>query len=402
MDQFRPPENPAVGDDEPFDVRRDTSLDQLQPLANPAIDVTVENNDDPIEEPNAPQRSAGPENGVKDKPPPKFSETDLQEPSEVELEELQQQESPRPEDEHIEEERIEEGTNESVPSTGMELTASPEMPPPKKRRRKMGKLRIDKTTQIEMKALRDQRMNCSDQMFSETDIPDCLIKDANILLQNNFPLKNKSSKLNQMLKQAAGDEKFFEDIVMESNEESEEEEEEIPHQEEIPSVEDFDRSRSGLRAQLDPNLGTSRASSVNPSVRGSTIASHITLNIPEDIQDEPNLENIPEENQENVIVDEPLGFVENIEAEGSFNRQRMETSQTPEGRFEYPEGSFEEMLEANVGYELEDWSKIYEKAAITNRRQAAKLFEVLLTGIKERKYHGAQEDFFGKLYVKKL
>ena len=150
MDQFRPPENPAIGDDEPFDVRRDTSLDQLQPLANPAIDVTVENNDDPIEEPNAPQRSAGPENGVKDKPPPKFSETDLQEPSEVELEELQQQESPCPEDEHIEEERIEEGTNESVPSTGMELTASPEMPPPKKRRRKMGKLRIDKTTQIEM------------------------------------------------------------------------------------------------------------------------------------------------------------------------------------------------------------------------------------------------------------
>ena len=83
MDQDQPPANPAIGDEEPFDIRRDTSLEQLQPLANPAIEITVENNDDPIEEPNAPPRTSGPENGVKEKPPPKFSETDLQEPSEV-------------------------------------------------------------------------------------------------------------------------------------------------------------------------------------------------------------------------------------------------------------------------------------------------------------------------------
>ena len=86
------------------------------------------------------------------------------------------------------------------------------MPPPKKRRRKMGKLRIDKNIQIPMEVLRAQRMDCSDQMFSEIILTNFHNKDANTLLQNNFPLKNKSSKLNQMLKKAADDEKFFEDV----------------------------------------------------------------------------------------------------------------------------------------------------------------------------------------------
>ena len=202
------------------------------PTIIPPLQVTMDNEEE-LEDPSAPQRSNGPENGVKEKPPPKFPDSTImdQPPFEAELpyqEDTTIPEAPpqvtafdAPPEVTVPDVPVEEQDEDVTPGI---VLRSPEEPPPRKRRRvPKRKLRVDKNPQLEMGTLRAQRDIYEDQLDGGP-INALGFRPGKDLIYGDFDFKGKCSELRGMLMEAANSDKMEFDHSLEFGDEESEEE----------------------------------------------------------------------------------------------------------------------------------------------------------------------------------
>ena len=218
----------------------------------PPLQETVANEEE-LEDPSAPQRSNGPENGVKEKPPPKFEAFEAFEAESPNQEDPIIPDVPRfeaeQEDPIIPEVIVHDAPPEAnfpveeQHSTEEDVTPgivlrSPDEPPPRKRRRiPKRKLRVDKNLQLDMGTIRAQRDIYAERLDGEPiNVP--LFRPGQDLIFGDFDFKGKSSELRGMLMEAAKSDKMEFENSVEWDEESEED---------VEEPEDNQRRESTLR-----------------------------------------------------------------------------------------------------------------------------------------------------------
>ena len=225
----------------------------------PPLQVTVDNEED-LEDPSAPQRSNGPENGVKEKPPPKFPDMTMdQPPFEAEL---PQQEDPilpdTPPEVIVHEANVpdappevtvpvEEQSHDEDITPGIVLRSPDESPPRKRRRVPKRKLRVDKNPQLEMGTIRAQR-DIYTEKLDGGPITVLNFRPGNDLIFGDFDFKGKSSELRGMLMEAANSDKMEFPAEFDLSVEYRDEESEEYQNDQIPIIEeDEQRRESTLR-----------------------------------------------------------------------------------------------------------------------------------------------------------
>ena len=218
----------------------------------PPLQETVANEEElkELEDPSAPQRSNGPENGVNEKPPPKFEAFEAESPNQEDpiipdvprfeaeqedpiIPEVIVHDAPPEANVPVEEQH---STEEDV-TPGIVLR-SPDEPPPRKRRRiPKRKLRVDKNLQLDMGTIRAQRDIYAERLDGEPiNVP--FFRPGQDLVFGDFDFKGKSSELRGMLMEAAKSDKMEFENSVEWDEESEED---------VEEPEDNQRRESTLR-----------------------------------------------------------------------------------------------------------------------------------------------------------
>ena len=401
------------------------------------MDDNKEGADEP---PNAPVRASGaPENGVRSQPPPRFSESGLEEPQpEVSTPEKPPDVEPMddvpefvapPQVDNLPEivlnDDVEmdvaaappapnnerDGNNESG-STGMELLPTNELtgngnqPPPKRRRRaRKSKLRFDKTTQLDKDNMRQGWSGNNDEGELQGTLTNLDYKPAKKLLNENFNWKNKNAKLNAMLRKAATDEKFFEEDDDDEEEEWETLQEEVPEAipQDLPEVSLAPSVASDIRGsdvrgkRLSTLINSADSSRQSLEPENANVAE--MENVPDiemDFEAQNPLEAIQESaNEEAVAIDR--SDVEPLNVEPLNDEDQLLPMSQNEAR-----PLFVKKLKENSSNQTMTWNEINQRAGIKTRLEAACLFNALLHGIAEKKYDADQDGYFAPIEVKKL
>ena len=395
------------------------------------IDENLEGIDDP---PNAPIRASGaPENGVRSRPPPKFSESIMEEPQpedatserppDIEpMDDIPEVIAPPPMD-NVPEDVVIPATNDDVDmevnvtnapptpnnesgSTGIELMPTNELtenggqPPLKRRRRnRRSKLRVDRTTQLDKDNMRQGWTTSNDDGERQIDLTDLKYKPAKKLLNENFDLKNKNSKLNAMLRSAATEEKFTDgdDEANEEQWETIEEHEPEAMPQDLPEVSLAPSAASEIRGS---DIRGKRLSTLINSADASRQSLEAqNTNVVE-------IENVPE-NDTDVEFENPLEAIqENVNEEEASIQPSVESSIIEDQFLPSSQNEarplFVAKLNENSSNETMDWSEINQRAGITTRHEAVCMFNALLHGIAQKKFRAEQDGFFAPIEVKKL
>lgn len=305
-------------------------------------------------------------------------------------------------------------TSSSEGSTGIQLERSPEMPPPRQPPRKRRKLRIDKNPQLDKELMRQQKEANKRNDEQGVDKVDYHFKTEKQLLIQNFGCKDMGGQLRTMLRNAATEEKFFDEETEDTIEEEEEVEEnefdipEVPQNEASNAFSVASDIRHGRRSNLQSIGGGMQSSMLNPpSVEASQ---NFEENVSNPIIQDMDILNEPNEQQEGNTEMEIENVTENVPEHVMNNVSEIITENDPENvtgldaasQDFVDKESIEKLRNAIDDEETVPWDEVNDRAGISTRRQAARLFQALLFGIKENRYQANQETFFGPMDVKKL